>query len=89
MQVDDGSEFRRCYQQVCKHFGLRLIVLPPNSPKLNGHIKSFNATLVRELLNFKGTSNNIRADRASLKQFISDYNVLRPYKALGLKTPNA
>jgi len=89
MQVDGGSEFHVCYEKVCKHFGLRLIVLPPNSPKLNGHIESFNATLVRELLNFKGTSNNIRVNRAKLKQFISDYHVLRPHKALELKTPNA
>jgi len=89
MQVDGGSEFRRRYEQVCKHFGLGLIVLPPNSPKLNGHIESPDATLVREPLNFKGTSNNIRADRANLKQFLSDYHALRPHKALGLKTPDA
>jgi len=89
MQVDGGSEFLGCYEQVCKHFGLRLIVLPPNSPKLNGHIESPDATLVRELLNFKGTSNNIRADRANLKQFLSDYHALRPQKALGLKTLDA
>jgi len=68
-------------------FGMRLIVLPPNSPKLNGHIESLNATLVRKLLNFKGTSNDIKAGRANPKQFISDYQAARPHKILGLKTP--
>jgi len=89
MQVDSGSEFRRCYEKVCKHVGLRLIVLPPNSPKLNGHIESLDATLVRDLLNFKGVSNTIRVTRANFKQFISDYHTLRHHKILGLKTPNA
>jgi len=74
---------------VCEQLGLRLIVRPPNSPKLNGHIESSNATLVRELLNFKGTSNKLRVNRARLKQIISDYHALRYHKALGLKTPDA
>jgi len=64
IQADGGSEFRGCYGKVCKHFGMRLIVLPPNSPELKGHIESPEATLVREPLNFKGVSDNLRADRA-------------------------
>jgi len=53
----------------------------------NGHIESLNPTLARELLNFKGTSNNIRVYRANFKQFISDYHAVRLHKALELKSP--
>jgi len=89
IKVDGSSEFRGCYEQVCKHFGLRLIVLPPNSLKLNRCIKSLNAMLARELLNLKGVSNNIRVNRENFKQFISDYHVVSPHEAFGLKTHSA
>jgi len=89
MQIEGGSEFHGCYEKVCKHIDLRMIVLPPNPPKLNGHIESLNATLVREMLNFKGTSNNLKINHANLKQFISDFHAVRSHRDLGLKASNA
>jgi len=44
----------------CKQIGLRLFVLPPISPKLNGHIESVNAMIVRELLNLKGIYDDLQ-----------------------------
>jgi len=52
IQVDGGTEFRGTLETACKEIGLRLFVLTPRSSKLNGHIESADAMIVRELLNF-------------------------------------
>jgi len=83
-----SSEFRGTFETACKQIDLRLFVLPPSSPKLNGHIESVNAMIVRELLNFKGVYDDLEKKRRNLKRFISDYHEVRSHKALGLETPN-
>ncbi len=39
IQVDGGSEFRAEFEAACEQKGLRLFVLPPRSPKLNGCVE--------------------------------------------------
>jgi hypothetical protein len=39
LQVDGGSEFAAVFEQACPQRGLRLFVLPPRSPKLNGQVE--------------------------------------------------
>lgn len=39
LQVDGGSEFKAEFEEACRSKGLRLFVLPPRSPKLNGHVE--------------------------------------------------
>ena len=39
IQVDGGSEFQAGFEQACQERGLRLFVLPPRSPKLNGAVE--------------------------------------------------
>jgi putative transposase len=36
VQVDGGSEFMAEFEEACRSLGIRLFVLPPRSPKLNG-----------------------------------------------------
>ena len=36
IQVDGGSEFEASFEQACRERGIKLFVLPPRSPKLNG-----------------------------------------------------
>lgn len=36
---DGGSEFRAAFEEACRERGIRLFVLPPRSPKLNGHVE--------------------------------------------------
>jgi putative transposase len=38
IQVHGGSEFQAEFEALCQQLGLRLFVLPPRSPKLNGHV---------------------------------------------------
>src|SRR5262249_5357517 len=39
IQVDGGSEFAGAFEAACQRRRIRLFVLPPRSPKLNGHVE--------------------------------------------------
>lgn len=44
IQVDGGSEFKAEFEAACQKLGIRLFVLPPRSPKLNGHVERAQRT---------------------------------------------
>ena len=44
VQVDGGSEFQDAFKRECQQRGIRLFVLPPRSPKLNGHLERAQRT---------------------------------------------
>jgi putative transposase len=48
LQVDGGSEFAAEFEQACQQRGLRLFVLPPRSPKLNGAVERAQRTHTEE-----------------------------------------
>ena len=48
IQVDGGSEFQAGFEQACQERGLRLFVLPPRSPKLNGAVERAQRTHTEE-----------------------------------------
>ncbi len=46
--VDGGSEFQDAFERECQKRGIKLFVLPPRSPKLNGHFElSMNKSFQR------------------------------------------
>ena len=48
IQVDGGSEFMAGFEEACRERGIRLFVLPPRSPKLNGCVERANRTHTEE-----------------------------------------
>ncbi len=50
IQVDGGGEFRAQFEAACQSQGIRPFVLPPKSPKLNGHVERANRTHTEEFL---------------------------------------
>jgi hypothetical protein len=48
LQVDGGSEFMADLEAECARRGVALFVLPPRSPKLNGHVERANGTHTTE-----------------------------------------
>ena len=48
IQVDGGSEFQAGFEQAYQERGLRLFVLPPRSPKLNGAVERAQRTHTEE-----------------------------------------
>ncbi len=48
IQVDGGSEFEAIFEEECQRRGIKLFVLPPRSPKLNGAVERVHRTHTEE-----------------------------------------
>jgi putative transposase len=87
IQVDGGSEFYAEFEQECQRRGIRLFVLPPKSPKLNGSVERAHRTHTEEFYEVYECSWNVPELNQELRQWEHIYNCVRPHQALGYKTP--
>ena len=87
IQVDGGAEFEAVFEQECQKRGIRLFVLPPRSPKLNGHVERANRTHTEEFYEFYDGELKITSLNKALQEWESVYNHIRPHQALGYLTP--
>ena len=84
LQVDGGSEFRGSFENACKIKNIRLFVLPPRSPKLNGGVERYNQTLQDEffLPNYNTLPTQVDALNVKLQEWSKYYNEFRPHRSL-------
>ena len=87
LQVDGGSEFSACFEEQCQQRGLRLFVLPPRSPKLNGSVERAQRTHTEEFYQVTDFALQLPALNRQLRQWERTYNTVRPHQALGYLTP--
>ena len=87
IQVDGGSEFEAEFEQECKRRRIRLFVLPPRSPKLNGAVERAQRTHTEEFYEVSEFSLKIDCLNQELKEWERTYNTIRPHQALGYLTP--
>jgi transposase InsO family protein len=87
IQVDGGSEFQDFFEEECQRRGVKLFVLPPRSPKLNGHVERAQRTHTEEFYEVTDTSFGIAELNQSLLEWERVYNTVRPHQALGYLTP--
>lgn len=87
LQVDGGSEFMAEFEEECQSRGIRLFVLPPRSPKLNGAVERANRTHTEEFYHFSVAPPTVAELGAELRQWETVYNTKRPHQALGYLTP--
>lgn len=87
IQVDGGSEFCAEFEQACQERGIRLFVLPPRSPKLNGSVERANRTHAEEFYEVYPMVYTVAGIRAAQSQWEEIYNTVRPHQALGYLTP--
>ncbi len=87
IQVDGGSEFESIFEQECQKRGVRLFVLPPRSPKLNGAVERANRTHTEEFYEITDSSFELADLRPKLLQWENICNTFRPNQALGYLTP--
>ena len=87
LQVDGGSEFAAKFEQACQQRGLRLFVLPPRSPKLNGAVERANRTHTEEFYQVTPCSLEMKKLNRELRQWEKIYNTVRPHQSLGYLTP--
>jgi transposase InsO family protein len=87
IQVDGGSEFFAEFENACKEKDIQLYVLPPKSPKLNGHVERANRTHTEEFYEVYPTSWTVAEINKEPKDWEHVYNRIRPHQSLGYKTP--
>jgi len=87
IQVDGGSEFEAVFEEECQRLGIRLFVLPPRSPKLNGHVERANRTHAEEFYELTDCSFDLGELNQALLLWEKRYNTVRPHQALGYLTP--
>lgn len=87
IQVDGGSEFRADFEQACQERGLKLFVLPPHSPKLNGRVERAHRTHLEEFYAIIPESAQLEKLNIALYKWERIYNHIRPHQALDYLTP--
>jgi len=87
LQVDGGSEFQDAFEAECQRRGIKLFVLPPRSPGLNGHVERAQRTHTGEFYEVTDASFEMAELNQALLQWEEVYNTIRPHQALGYLTP--
>ena len=89
IQVDGGSEFQATFETECQRRGIPLFVLPPRSPKLNGHVERAHRTHTEEFYQVIDLPDTIPELNRLLQHWERVYNTIRPHQALAYLTPAA
>ena len=86
VQVDGGSEFMGDFERACQDNNIKLLVLPPRKPKINGNVERNNRTIQEEyyLPNYNNLKANIASLRLFAKQIQNHYNFIRLHRNLKL-----
>jgi len=87
LQVDGGSEFAAEFEEACQQKELPLFVLPPKSPKLNGHVERSHRTHNEEFYKVQAASDQVPALNSQLRRWEQTYNCVRPHQSLAYLTP--
>lgn len=86
-QVDGGSECSAEFEAACQRRGIRLFVLPPKSPKLNGAVERALRTHTEECYEVTPCSWRVEELNQELVEWEKISNTIRPHQALGYLTP--
>ena len=65
---------------------MQLVFIQPGKPTQNGYVERFNGSVRKELLNAY-VFRIISEVREKIEEWMDDYNMYRPHKALGYKSP--
>ena len=87
IQVDGGAEFHGAFEQQCRLRQIKLFVLPPRSPKLNGSVESAQRTHTEEFYHVYDLPWTTRQIRPHLQRWQDTYNYIRPHQSLGQRSP--
>jgi putative transposase len=87
IQVDGGSEFQAQFEQACAERGIRLFVLPPRSPKLNGCVERAHRTHQEEFYELYDGDLDLASVNRALQAWETTYNTIRPHRSLAKLTP--
>lgn len=87
IQVDGGSEYQAAFEEACQRHGIKLFVLPPRSPKLNGSVERAQRTHSEEFYQVYDGDLDVASVARALHAWEHTYNHVRPHHALDGRTP--
>lgn len=87
IQIDGGSEFQSVFEEECQRRGIKLFVLPPRSPKLNGGVERANRTHTEEFYEVTDSDFELANIRTKLLEWENICNTIRPNQAHNYLTP--
>lgn len=87
IQVDGGEEFMAEFEKACAARKLRLFILPPKRPQLNGAVERAQSTWRYEFYACHELPNRLDQLQPGVDRFARHFNHLRPHQALGDLTP--
>lgn len=87
IQVDGGAEFEAVFEEECQRRGIKLFVLPPRSPKLNGYVERAHRTHTEEFYEVTRSSFDLAELKGELSEWERIYNTVRPHQSLAYMTP--
>jgi len=87
IQIDGGSEFKDQFEEACRRQDILLFELPPQSPKLNGHVERANRTHREEFYEVEDVALSLEEHNRQLEKWQYVYNYIRPHQALDYLTP--
>ena len=87
VQVDGGSEFMAKFEEACRAKNIRLFVLPPRSPKLNGCVERAHRTHVEEFYQVYADDWDLPTLNRVLQEWERIYNRVQPHRSLDNLTP--
>ncbi len=82
IQVDGGSEFQSHFESACQERGIKLFVLLPRSPKLNGHVERAQRTHTEEFYELYDGDLDVKPLNQALLDWERVYNTIRPHHSL-------
>jgi len=88
IQIDGGSEFKKNFEEACRQQGIRLFVIPPRSPKLQGYVERSNRTHREEFYEVEDIELLLEGHNQQLEAWNKTYNYIRPHQSLGYQTPH-
>ena len=84
---DNGSEFKKEFEQVCQKKDVQQYFSRPRTPKDNPSLERFNQTIQREWVNNGHFTPDIKRFNKELTPWIVEYNFVRPHETLSYLTP--
>jgi putative transposase len=87
IQVDGGSEFMAEFETACQQRDIKLYVLPPKSPEINGGVERCNSSWRYEFYAVYDLPTRLDDLNPLIDAFQHRYNTWRPHGALGGQTP--
>lgn len=87
IQIDGGSEFQAVFEEECRKRNIKLFVLPPRSPKLNGGVERANRTHAEEFYEITDSTFELADLRPKLLEWEQTCNTIRPHQSLNYLTP--